>query len=165
MSRTGQITRIWLIILCSSAISFSATLQERLVTRIDTVTVKLRGKHLSILATGMGRTPSAMGRGGRLLRRGADHVLNKDGLLEYDLVFNAVPNYSGFTMKPIKASFTERSVPEGIKGVRVFAEYNQYDALIEPPKKRKSLLPFGRKRPDEMSQQTSESITGSSPHP
>jgi hypothetical protein len=38
-------------------------------------------------------------------------------------------------------------VPQGVKGVRIFGQFNEVDALlpIPEPKKPKSLLPFGKK--------------------
>jgi hypothetical protein len=157
---------ICLVLLGTVEVALSATREQRIVTRVDTVTVVLKHRTLVIAVTGTTRTPTAMGRRGKLLRRNSDRPLDKDGLVEYELVFNAVPNYSGFKMKPIKASLKDRSAPEGVKGVRVFSEYNQVDGLLPEPKKRKSLIPsFGKKRPDDRSQETTGSITGSSPHP
>jgi hypothetical protein len=140
------------------------SLEQKIVTRVDTVTVALKGHSLAITATGMGRTPTPMGRGGKLLRRTSDRPLNKDGLVEYELVFNAVPNYAGFKMKPIRATLKDRSAPDGVKGVRVFGQYNQVDALIPPPKQRKPLMSFGKKH-DKSADETAGAITGSSPHP
>jgi hypothetical protein len=136
------------------------------VTRVDTATAVLKGKTLTVAATGMGRTPTPIGRGGKLVRRNADRPLNKDGLVEYDLVFFAVPNYTGFKMKPISAKLADRSVPAGVKGARVYGEYNSYDALLPESKKSKSLLPFGKKKQkDTESEETTGTITGASPHP
>jgi hypothetical protein len=165
MKRAIIISGICLFVICTAQVGLSAAREQKLATRVDVVTVLLKHRSLKITATGMGRTPTAMGRGGKLLRRASDRPLNKDGLVEYELVYNAVPNYSGFKMKPIKATLKDRSVPEGVKGVRVFGEYNQVDELLPEPKKRKSLMPFGKKRRDDTSGETSGSITGSSPHP
>jgi hypothetical protein len=164
MKKAITIWAICVSVLSGIAVTPAATLEQKLVTRVDTATVVLKHKALTINATGMGRTPTPMGRGGKLLRRKSDRPLNKDGLVEYDLVFHAVPNYTGFKLKPIKAKVTDRSVPEGVKGVRVFGEYNQVDALLPVAKTRKSWLPFRKKRYKE-SQETTGAITGSSPHP
>jgi hypothetical protein len=164
MKKAISVWGIGLLLLFGVAVTHGATLEQKLVTRVDTATVVLKHKALTVVATGMGRTPTPMGRGGKLLRRKTDRPLGKDGLVEYDLVFNAVPNYTGFKLKPIKAKVTDRSVPEGLKGARIFGEFNQYDALLPEPTKRKSLLSFGKKREKE-SQETTGAITGSSPHP
>jgi hypothetical protein len=164
MKKAGIALGIWVLIWQAGAVALCATLEQRIVTRVDTATVSLRHRTMVIRATGMGKTPTAMGRGGRIVRRGAGG-LNKEGLLEYDLVFNGVPNYSGFKLKPIKASVTERSVPAGVKGARVFGEFNQVDALVPAPKTRKLVLPFGKKRREDATGETAGSITGSSPHP
>lgn len=163
MKKAITIWGICVLVLGAIPIARAAGLEQKLVTRVDTATVSLKHKALTIDATGMGRTPTPMGRGGKLLRRKSDQPLNKDGLVEYDLVFNAVPNYTGFKLKPIKAKVTDRSVPEGVKGARVFGEYNQVDALLPEAKTRKSWLPLGKKRTKE-SQEMSGAITGSSPH-
>jgi hypothetical protein len=149
----------------ATAVAPGATRQEQIVTRIERATVVARGRELVIRAEGMGRTPSGMNRAGRLVRRGAEPVLNKEGLLEYNLVFNGIPNYSGFVLKPIKASLKERTVPAGTKGVKIFGEFNEMVALLPQKPKRKSFLPFGKKPREENSGETAGSITGSSPHP
>lgn len=139
--------------------------QQRLVARVDTATVTLKGNTLTIHAVGMGRTPSAMGRVGWMVPR-RPGVLNKEGLLEYEMVFSGVANYSGFKLKPVKASHRERSVPAGVKGVRIFTEFNERDALLPEPKKKqpKSLNPFGKKRVKDTGE-TAGSITEGSPSP
>jgi hypothetical protein len=144
--------------------------ERKLVTRIDLAILTRKGHGLAIKAFGMGRTPSDMGRAGRILRRNPERGLNKDGLLEYDMVFNAVSNYSGFKMKSISASYSERTVPEGTKGVRIFGELNQYDVLLPEVKQKKSMLPFGKKHKEDKASKAAEqeaagSITGPSPHP
>src|SRR6266550_3083661 len=82
------------LLLSSSQPLFSASREQQIVTRVDTATVMLKHRTLVIQALGMGRIPTSMGRGGWLVRRGAQAALNKDGLLEYNLMFNGVPNYS-----------------------------------------------------------------------
>jgi len=165
MKKAISVWGIGLLVLVGIAVTHGATLEQKLVTRVDTATVVLKHKTLTVVATGMGRTPTPMGRGGKLLRRKTDRPLDKDSLVEYDLVFNAVPNYTGFKLKPIKAKVIDRSVPEGLKGVRVFSEFNQYDALLPEPTKRKSLLSSFSKKREKQSQETTGAITGSSPHP
>jgi hypothetical protein len=155
------------LLLSTGGMAGSESRGQKLVTRIDTATVARKGRGIAIKAIGMGRTPSVMGRAGRLLRRNPDRGLNKEGLLEYDMVFNAVSNYSGFKLKPVTASYKEKSVPEGTKGVRIFGELSQYDALFPEEVKRKSILPFGKKQRQEKSesQETAGSIANPSPHP
>ena len=145
------------------ALASGSNLQEKAVTRVDSATVVAKHKALAIVATGMGRTPTPLGRGGKLVRRTSAKPLNKDGLVEYDLRFFAPPSYTGFKMKPIRATLTDHSVPEGAKGVRIFGEYNQVDALLPEPKKRKGLSLFKKKQKE--SEETAGSVTGSSPHP
>src|ERR1035441_9753725 len=79
----------------------------------------------------MASTPSL--RGGQLLKRG--QKLNQDGLLEYELVFNPPQKtYSGDTLKQVKVTFKDSSVPAGTKGVRIYAEYNEMNAMLPEPK-------------------------------
>src|ERR1700730_15077933 len=135
----------------TSEVLFSASREQEIVMRVDTGTVVLKHRTLVIQALGMGKAPTMLGRGGWLVRRGAQAALNKDGLLEYNLMFKGVPNYSGFKLQPIKANLHERSVPGGVKGVRMFGKFNEVDALLPEPKqpKSKSFLPFGKKRHEE----------------
>jgi hypothetical protein len=164
MKKASITCGIGLLILCTAELGLGEAREQKPVTRVETATVVLKHRTLVIQATGMGRTPSAMGRAGKLVRRGAGN-LNKDGLLEYSLVFNAVANYTGFKMKPVKATYKEHSVPQGVKGVRIFGEYNEVDALLPEAKPHKSLLPFGKKQHEEPSGETAGSITGSNPKP
>lgn len=147
MKRAAIGWAIALSILCTCAAS-GASREQKLVTRVDTVTVTLKHGTLAIKATGMARTPATIGRAGQLVRRGAQATLNKDGLLEYNMVFPAVPNYAGFKMKPISAALHDRSIPAGIKGVRIYSEFNEADGLLPQPapKKSRSLFPFGKKK-------------------
>lgn len=143
-------------ILLAAQLTLAASREEKLVTRVDTVAAVLKHRTVSIRATGMARTPTAMGRGAWLVHRGQPGVLNKDGLLEYNMVFNAVPGYAGFKLKPVTAKLNDRSAPPGLKGVRIFSEFNQYDGLLPEPKKKKpfSLNPFGKKKRDESEETT-----------
>ena len=122
--------------------------EQKLVTRVDTATAVLKGHTLVIKVTGMAAS-SRSAKGCQLVRKGGQGVLNKDGLLEYNMVFNAEPGYTGFKMKPVGASFHEKPVPAGVKGARIFSQYNEYDALMPEAKKKKqggSLWPFGHKK-------------------
>jgi len=163
MRNAAIIIGVSLLMLWPGQGMFSASREKRMVARVDTATVVRKGKGLTIHATGMGRTPSAMGRGGWIAPR-RPGVLNKEGLLEYELLFASVPNYTGFVMKPIKASYHEASVPAGVRGVRIYSEFNEKDALLPEPKK-KSLLPFGKKKPKEDTGEAAGSITGGTPKP
>ena len=166
MKAGTRILIICLLVMSSGALALSAQQrQQQIVTRVDTANVTLKHGSLSIRAVGMGRTPSGMGRAGRLIPRGGNRALNKDGLLEYDLVFNGVANYSGFKLKPVSAKLKEHSVPQGVKGVRIFGEFNEVASLLAQPTQKKSLLRFGKKPKGERSEETTESITGASPHP
>ncbi|MFL6514119.1 MAG: hypothetical protein ACJ8M1_03765 [Chthoniobacterales bacterium] len=134
---------------------------------MDSATATLSHGSLVIRAEGMGRIPTPLGRGGRLVPRGS-RVLNKDGLLEYELVFSAVPNYTGFKLKPIKGSYREHPVPPGVKGARIFGEFNQFDAHLPEAKKHKSLIPsFGKKKQQQNTRddETTGAITGGTPKP
>jgi hypothetical protein len=105
----------------------------KIVTRIDTVTAVIKGGTLTIHVEGMASTPSILGRGGELLKRG--QAPNKDGLLEYELVFNPPQkNYTGDALKPVKTTLKVSSVPAGVKGVRIYAEYNELDGMLPEPK-------------------------------
>lgn len=110
---------------------------SKIVTRIETVKAQMKGRKLVIHVVGMGRTPALIRGSGQLLRRGPDHKPNSDGLLEYDLHFNPPPNYSGYTLKSVKATLKESSVPAGVTGVRVFGEFNQIDAMLSQKKEKK----------------------------
>jgi len=105
----------------------------KIVTRIDTVTAEMKGGTLIVHVAGMASTPSVLGRTGQLLRRG--QAPNKDGLLEYELVFNPTQkNYTGDKLKPVKVTLKVPSVPAGTKGVRIYAEYNELNGILPEPK-------------------------------
>ena len=107
------------------------------MTRVEDVTARLKGKKLTIQAHGMASTPSFMGVGAHLLPHNGKHELNKDGLLEYDFYYKSPGNYSGDKLKPVKATLKETSVPPGVKGVRIFGEFNDVTGLLAEPKKKK----------------------------
>jgi len=141
------------LIFCSvSNTALCARAEEKIATRIDTVIVKMAHRKLLIEVSGMATMKSLLRKSGRgrLVRRNADNLPNKEGLLEYELVFNPTPNYSGLNLKPVKASLKESSVPAGIKGVRVFAQYNHIDGLIAEPTKKKGFQLFHRHKPDQV---------------
>ena len=163
MKNAGIILGACLLLLWPVEALFSASRQQRLVARVDTATVVLKGKALAIRAIGMGRTPTALGRGGWLVPR-QPGVLNKDRLLEYEMVFAGDPSYAGFKLKPVKASHRERSVPAGVRGVRIFSEFNEKDALLPEAKPKKSFMPFGKKGPKDKGE-AAGSITGGTPPP
>jgi len=157
-------TGIGLLLLGTAAMSLSSSKEQRLATRVDTATVTRRGRDLVIHVTGVGRTPTAMGRGGWIAPKG-NRTPNKDGLLEYQFLFNSVPGYTGFKLKPLSASYKERSVPAGVRGVRIFTEFNQFDFLLPDQKQKKSILPFGKKKDKENTTgETAGAITGGTPH-
>jgi hypothetical protein len=123
---------ISLAIFLTPEMGFCATQGTKIVTRIDTVTAVMKGGTLTVHVEGMASTPSL--RGGQLLKRG--QKLNQDGLLEYELVFNPPQKpYSGDTLKQVKVNFKDSSIPVGTKGVRIYAEYNEMNAMLPEPKK------------------------------
>lgn len=101
----------------------------KLVVRIEKASVTRKGDRIVIQATGMGRTAAAIRGGGQLLPRGQKHE-PKDGLLEYDLYYVPPRDYSGDKLKAVKASFVESNVPPGVKGVRIYAEFNERNAML-----------------------------------
>jgi hypothetical protein len=117
-----------------------AQAETKIVTRIDEIAVVLKGKKLTIRVFGMGTTSSRLPQGGKLVRRNPDNALNKEGLLEYNLVYKAPPNYTGFAMKRVSASLKESHLPPGLKGVRIFSELNHIDELLPEPQKKKGGL-------------------------
>jgi hypothetical protein len=166
MKKAGILLGICIVMVWPASQVLSDSRQQRMVARVDTATVTLKGNTLTIHAVGMARTPSAMGRGGWMVpRRPGD--LNKDGLLEFEMVFSGVANYTGFKLKPVKASHREKSVPAGVKGVRIFTEFNEKDALLPVPVKKepKSLNPFSKKKRVKDNLETAGSITEGSPSP
>ena len=106
------------------------------VTRIENVSANMKGRKLIVRADGMALGAGLLG-GGELQRHSADHQPNKDGLLEYDLCYVPPSKTPKDKLKPVKASLKESSVPADVKGVRVYAEYNQMDGLIPAPKQKK----------------------------
>lgn len=109
----------------------------KIVVRIETATAQLKGRSLIVHASGMARTPASVTGGGELLRRNQKQQPNEEGLLEYELHFNPPANYSGDKLKRVKASLKESSVPAGVKGVRVYAQYNEMNAMLPAPTKEK----------------------------
>jgi hypothetical protein len=109
------------------------------VTRIETVTVVKKGKKLVVTADGMAPTTMRMlTNNGELVRRSAEHQPNKDGLLEYDLLF-APPKKAvkENKMESVRGTLTETSFPDSVKGALVYSEFNQLKGLIAPPKSKK----------------------------
>ena len=111
--------------------------KSKIVTRVDTATAIMKGGKLVIQVEGVAPTSkSLLPKGGQLVRRGKDSPPNKEGLLEYELHFSP-GNHPGDELVPVKATLTERSAPADIKGVRVFAELNQVDAMLPSPNEKK----------------------------
>jgi hypothetical protein len=155
-----------LLLFSTSEKAFCAQGESKIAIRVDAVTIKPSGKTIVIRVLGMGRLPGKFAVGGRLLRRNPEKGLNKDGLLEYELAYYPKPGYTGFNLRPVKGSLKERSLPQGVKGVRVFGEYNSYDALMPEPKKKKPLLPsFRRRNKAGATDEAAGAITEGSPHP
>jgi hypothetical protein len=108
----------------------AAKADSKLVVRIETAKAVRKGGKIVIQVTGMGRTPAIVRGGGQLLHRGQKHEPNKDGLLEYDLNYVPPANYSGDALKPVKASLVESNIPPGVRGVRIYAEFNERDVMF-----------------------------------
>ena len=106
------------------------------MVRIETASVTRKGDRIVIQAIGMGRTAATIRGGGQLLPRGQKHEPNKDGLLEYDLYYVPPRDYSGDKLKTVKASLVESNVPPGVKGVRIYAEFNERNAMLPESKVR-----------------------------
>jgi hypothetical protein len=124
-------------LLLAPSVGMCAQQDSKLMTRVEDVTARLKGKKLTIQAHGMASTPSFMGVGAHLLPHNGKRELNKDGLLEYDFYYKSPGNYSGDKLKPVKATLKETSVPPGVKGVRVFGEFNDLTGLLPEPKQKK----------------------------
>ena len=128
---------IALALFLTTETGLSAKPELKKVTRIETVTAVLKHGKLVVHVEGMATTTALLPMGGELLRHSADHQPNKDGLLEYDLCFSPPRKNPGDKLKPVKATLKESSVPAGIKGVRIFAEFNQMDGMLPEPKQKK----------------------------
>ncbi len=111
-----------------------ARADSKLVVRIETATATLKGGRIVIHVVGMGRTSAMIRGGGELLRHGQSTEPNKDGLLEYDLYYVPPRDYSGDKLKPVKASLVVSNVPPGVKGVRLYAEFNEINAMLPESK-------------------------------
>ena len=131
-------------LLLTPTVGRCAEQDSKLMTRVETLTVHLRGRKLTIQAFGMASTPALIGLGAHLSPHNGKHELNQDGLLEYDFYYKSPGNYSGSRLKPVKATLKETSVPPGVKGIRVFGEFNDITQLLAEPKSKK------RKKKDEM---------------
>jgi hypothetical protein len=123
--------------------AFCDKLEMKKVTRIETVTVVKKGNKLVVTADGMAPTTMRLlTNNGELVRRSPEHQPNKDGLLEYDLLF-APPKK---TIKPnrlesVRGTLTETSFPDSVKGALVYSEFNQLKGMIAPPKSKKKQKP------------------------
>jgi hypothetical protein len=124
-------------LLLTPSVGMCAQQDSKLMTRVEVVTARLKGKNLTIQAYGMASTPALIGLGAHLSPHNGKHELNKDGLFEYDFYYKSPGNYSGDRLKPVKATLKETSVPSGVKGVRVFGEFNDITELLAEPKKKK----------------------------
>lgn len=109
------------------------------VTRIETVTAVKKGKKLVVTADGMAPTTMRLlTNNGELVRRSAEHQPNKDGLLEYDLLY-APPKKAvkENRLESVRGTLTETSFPDSVKGALVYAEFNQLKGLIAEPRSKK----------------------------
>lgn len=138
MKATILVSLVSLAFLLTPIVGMCAKRDSKLVTRVEDVQAKMKGRKLVIQASGMGSTPALVGVGGHLSPRKGNHELNKEGLMEYDFYYNGPDNYSGDKLKSVKATLKDSSVPSGVKGVRVFGEFNDVTRLFAEPKKKKS---------------------------
>lgn len=134
----GLVVAVGLFALCFTAeVARSATQEPKLVTRIETVTAKAKHGRLVLSVVGMAHTGrTLLPKGGRLVRHGPDFQPNKEGLLEYDLQFVPPQGEPPEKLHEVKAALTERSIPAGAKGVRVFGEFNYVDSIFSEGKKK-----------------------------
>lgn len=107
-----------------------ASSNAKIVIRIDSAKAQLRGGTLVVHAVGVVRTGAMIRGGGELRRRNPNNQPNDDGLLEYELHSEAPANYKGDKLKSVKASLKESNVPAGVKGVRIYAQYNEMNAML-----------------------------------
>ena len=115
----------------------SAEQDLKLVTRIETAKAKIKRGRVVIQVTAKATTPGLRVSGGRLLRHNEDNRPNKEGLVEYDFLYRAPRNYSGFKLRGVTASRKDSPIPPEVKGVRILAEFNHYDVLFPAPKEKK----------------------------
>jgi hypothetical protein len=125
---------------------------EAIVTRIEAIGLRKKGTTLEMKVVGFCRTPH-MGRQRAWLRpHNGNRGPNKDGLLEYDMVYHPPGNYKGDKLKLARAYLKERSFPPDIKGVRIYAELNEQNQILASPsdrkKKKRSWNPFHRAKPE-----------------
>jgi len=126
-----------LVLLSTPTMGICAQGDSKLLTRIETVKARLRGRKLTVQAFGMASTPALIGLRAHLSPHNGNHEPNKDGLLEYDFYYKSPGDYSGDRLKPVKATLKEASVPPEVKGVRVFGEFNDMTRLFAEPRKKK----------------------------
>jgi hypothetical protein len=138
MKATTLVSLVSLALLLTPTVGMCAKRDSKLVTRVEDVAAKMKGRKLVLQVTGMASSPALLRVSGHLLPRNGSHELNKEGLLEYNLVYNAPANYSGDKLAFVKVTFKEGSVPPGVKGVRVFGEFNDVTRLLAEPKKKKA---------------------------
>ncbi len=120
-------------------IAFCKKPELKKVTRIETVTVVKKGRKLVVRADGMAPTTMRLiGDNGELVRRSPEHQLNAEGLLEYDLCYVPPRKDRKDKFESVRGTLTENSVPEGVKGALVYAEFNQLKGLIAAPKEKRS---------------------------
>jgi len=100
------------------------------VTRVDFARVDVKGGRLIVKAQGAAHSK----RGARLVLH-KTHELNKDGLLEYDFCY--VPSAKdGDKLKSVIVTLKESSTFVGLKGVRIYTQYNELNALLTESKKK-----------------------------
>ena len=130
----GLFLALWL----TADTGLCAKSESKLVTRIETVTTTLKHQKLVMHVSAMAHTGGTLlPKGGMLVRRSQDFQPNKEGLLEYELRFTPPRGEPGDKLYRVKAALTEHSIPVGIKGVRVFAEFNHMDSIFPEEKKKK----------------------------
>lgn len=123
-------------LLLAADTAFSLRSGGTLVPRVDIATVQSKGGKLYIRAVASVPTNSWIRGSGELKKRGERP--NKDGLMEYEFHYKAPPNYKGDKLSLVRATLTDSSVPPGVKGVLIYSENNEFQALLSEGTKRKA---------------------------
>jgi hypothetical protein len=131
------VSLVSLALLLTPTTGMCAKRDSKLVTRVESVTAQMKGRKVMLQVAGMATSPALLRVRGHLLSRNGSHDLNKEGLLEYNFYYDAPANYSGDKLTAVRATLKESSVPPGVKGVRIFGEFNDVTRLLAEPKKKK----------------------------
>jgi hypothetical protein len=113
--------------------------EAKKVTRVEIVIAEKNGQKMVVNVHGMAPTSSSLfGNTGELVRRDPENKPNNDGLIEYNLCFVPPEKETKTTkLRAVRASITESSISSEVKGVRIFAEYNEMNGMFAEAKKNK----------------------------